>query len=113
VEGIQKEMKEASILGPRTRSVTELGEVFRLCNLYIGGDTGPMHIASMVGTPVVVIYGPTDPIVNEPFGSHENVRKEVGCNPCRNRFCDKLICLREISVDDVFKATKEILRLSG
>ncbi|MEW6377863.1 MAG: glycosyltransferase family 9 protein [Thermodesulfobacteriota bacterium] len=109
VEGIQKEMEEKSILSPRTESLTQLGEVFRRCDLYIGGDTGPMHIASLTGVPVVVIYGPTDPVVNEPFGIHKKVRKEVGCNPCRNRSCKELTCLKEIKVDDVFKAGKEIL----
>jgi ADP-heptose:LPS heptosyltransferase len=109
VEGIQKEMKEPSILGPRTESLTQLGEVYRHCDLYIGGDTGPMHIASLMGVPVVVIYGPTDPIVNEPFGEHKKVRKEVGCNPCRNRSCKELTCLKMITVDDVFKATEEFL----
>jgi len=109
VEGIRKQMKEPSILGPQTESLTKLGEIFRRCNLYIGSDTGPMHIASFMGIPVVVIYGPTDPIVNEPFGRHKKVRKEVGCNPCRKRSCKELTCLKSIHVDDVFKATKEIL----
>jgi lipopolysaccharide heptosyltransferase I len=112
VEGIRREMKEPSLLGPRTESLTQLGEVYRHCDLYIGGDTGPMHIASLMGIPVVVIYGPTDPIVNEPFGKHKKVRKEVGCNPCRNRSCKDLTCLKMISVDDVFKATGEILSIT-
>jgi heptosyltransferase-1 len=113
VEGIRREMKAPSILGPKTKTLTQLGEVFKRCDVYIGGDTGPMHIASLIGIPVVVIYGPTDPIVNEPFGEHKKVRKEVGCNPCRNRSCKALTCLRAITVDDVFIATKEILYLKS
>jgi len=109
VEGVRKEMKEPSLLGPRTESLTQLGEIFRHCDLYIGADTGPMHIASLMGIPVVVLYGPTDPIVNEPFGKHKKVRREVGCNPCRKRSCKELTCLKMITVDDVFKATEEIL----
>jgi lipopolysaccharide heptosyltransferase I len=112
VEGIRREMKESSILGPRTESLTQLAEVFRRCDLYIGGDTGPMHIASLMGTPVVVIYGPTDPIMNEPFGQHKKVRKEVGCNPCRKHSCKDLTCLKTINANDVFKATKEILSIT-
>jgi ADP-heptose:LPS heptosyltransferase len=109
VEGVQKEMEETSILGPKTESLTQLGEVYRRCHLYVGADTGPMHIASFVGISVVVIYGPTDPIVNEPLGQHRKVRKEVGCNPCRNRSCKELTCLKAVTVDDVFEAIKEIL----
>jgi len=109
VEGIQQEMKEPSILGPQTETLTQLGEVFRRGDLYIGGDTGPMHVASLVGTPVVTIYGPTDPVVNEPFGRHRKVRKAVGCNPCRKRSCKDLRCLKAVTVEDVFKAAREML----
>jgi len=112
VESIQKEMKEPSLLGPKTESLTQLGEVYRHCDLYVGGDTGPMHIASLMGLPAVVIYGPTDPIENEPFGNHIKVRKEVGCNPCHDYFCKELVCIKTISADEVFKATKEILCLT-
>jgi lipopolysaccharide heptosyltransferase I len=109
VEDIQRKMKEASILAPETESLTQLGEVYRRCRLYVGGDTGPMHIASFMKIPVIVIYGPTDPIVNEPLGPHRKVRKDVGCNPCRNRSCRELTCLKAVTVDDVFKAVEEVL----
>ncbi len=112
VEGIRKEMKEPSLLGPKTESLTQLGEVYRQCNLYIGGDTGPMHIASLMRIPAVVIYGPTDPIENEPFEKHIKVRKEVGCNPCHEYSCKRLVCTKAISADEVFRATKEILGLT-
>ncbi len=111
VEGIRKEMKELSFLGPKTESLTQLGEVYRHCDLYIGGDTGPMHIASLMGIPAVVIYGPTDPIENEPIGNHIKVRKEVGCNPCHEYSCKELLCIKAILADEVLKATKDILRL--
>lgn len=109
VEGIRSQMKEPSLLAPKTESLTRLGEVYRNCDLYIGGDTGPMHIASLMGIPTVVIYGPTDPVENEPIGSHIKVRKEVGCNPCHEYSCKKLDCIKAISAEEVFKATKEIL----
>lgn len=109
VKAIQSKMSELSFLGPRTHSLTQLGEIYRRCDLYIGGDTGPTHIASLVKVPVVVIFGPTDPVENEPLGFHKKVRKEVGCNPCRNRSCKKMICLKAIEVEDVFNAVKEIL----
>ncbi len=111
VEGIRKEMKKPSLLGPRTESLTQLGEVYRHCDLYIGGDTGPMHVASLMGIPVVVIYGPTDPVENEPAGSHIKVRKEVGCSPCHEYSCKKLSCIKAISADVVFTATQEMLGL--
>jgi ADP-heptose:LPS heptosyltransferase len=68
-----------------------------------------MHIASLMGIPAVVIYGPTDPIENEPFGNHIKVRKEVECNPCHEYSCKELFCIKAVSADEVFKATREIL----
>jgi len=109
VEGIRKAMTRPSILAPPTESLTQLGEVFRRCHLYIGGDTGPTLIASMVGVPVVVLYGPTDPFLYEPLGNHRNVVKEVGCNPCRKRSCEEMACLEKITVEDVFGAAREML----
>jgi len=109
VKEIQKEMIRPSLLGPRTHSLTQLGEVFRRCDLYVGGDTGPMHIASLMGVPVVAIFGPTYPTVNTPLGRHKMIRKEVGCNPCRNRSCEDLRCLKAATVDDVFQAARELL----
>jgi len=111
VEGIRKRMKKPSLLGPKTESLTQLGEVYRHCDLYIGGDTGPMHVASLMGVPAVVIYGPTDPVENEPIGNHIKVRKEVGCNPCHEYSCKKLDCIKAVSADEVFNATKQILAI--
>jgi ADP-heptose:LPS heptosyltransferase len=112
VKGIQKEMEETSVLGPKTESLTQLGEIYRRCDLYVGGDTGPMLIASIMGIPTVVIFGGTDPVLYEPLGHHINVGKEVGCNPCREWSCSDVTCLKAISVDDVLKATREILSVT-
>ena len=109
VEEIRKAMMAPSILAPPTLSLTQLGEVFKRCNLYIGGDTGPTLIASMMGVPVVIIYGPTDPFLYEPVGKHANVMKEVGCNPCRKRSCKEMTCLEEITVENVLEAARNLL----
>jgi lipopolysaccharide heptosyltransferase II len=115
VENIRERMTEPSVAGPATESLMQLAEVFKRCSVYVGGDTGPMYLASLVGTPIVVVYGPTDPVLYEPLGLCRKVMKEVGCNPCypgRKRSCRELNCLKMVTVDDVFKATKEILSLS-
>ena len=46
----------------------ELAAALAACDLLVSGDTGPMHIAWAAGTPVVAIYGPTDPVLNAPWG---------------------------------------------
>jgi heptosyltransferase I len=111
VQEIRRGMKAASLVGPRTESLTQLAALYAKCDLYVGGDTGPMHIASMMGLPVVVIYGPTDPVINEPVGVHIKVRKEMACSPCRNRSCKDLSCLTAVTVEDVFSAAAKILPL--
>ena len=113
VEAIRKKMNQASILGPKTESLTQLAEIFGRCDLYIGGDTGPMHIASLMGTPVVALFGPTYPSVNAPIGPHRMVRKDVGCNPCREQSCEEVTCMRAITADEVFDAARDLLGAMG
>jgi len=47
----------------------DLAAILSSCRLLIGGDTGPMHMAWGVGTPVVALYGPTEPVLNAPYGA--------------------------------------------
>jgi ADP-heptose:LPS heptosyltransferase len=54
-------------LAPDT-TLGELAELLRGARVFVGGDSGPMHLACAVGCPVVALYGPTDPKVNEPWG---------------------------------------------
>ena len=113
VDEVRARMRRDSMVAPETHSLNQLAEIFRRCSVYIGNDTGPMHIASLVKTPVVGIYGPTDPIVNAPYEgtSHIIVRKDLPCSPCRNRGCKDVKCMKAISSQDVFDAAKMLLEL--
>jgi ADP-heptose:LPS heptosyltransferase len=104
-------MKESQYFVCRTETLTQLAEAIRRSDIYIGNDTAPMHLAAFLGTPVIALFGPTDPIENAPYGKRESiiVRKDVGCNPCRNRECRNLICMDAIEVDDVLEAVDRIL----
>lgn len=99
------------MVAPETTSLKQLAEIFRRCSLYIGGDTGPMHIASLVETPVVGIFGPTDPVMNAPYEGtpHIMVRKDVPCSPCRDTGCKHRECMKMVSTQDVFDAAKTLL----
>ncbi|MEE2678781.1 MAG: glycosyltransferase family 9 protein [Myxococcota bacterium] len=57
----------AARLAPRTADVGALGALLACCRLYVGGDTGPLHVASLVGTPVVQLLGATNRIENAPW----------------------------------------------
>jgi lipopolysaccharide heptosyltransferase I len=60
---------------PRARyaaaSITQYIALARRASLFVGGDTGPMHLAAAVGTPIVALHGPTDPVRNGPFGDDD------------------------------------------
>jgi ADP-heptose:LPS heptosyltransferase len=59
----------------------------------------------------VVIYGPTDPVVNAPYRHSRFIvlRKDVSCNPCRIRDCSRVDCMNAISPEEVFNAAAELL----
>jgi lipopolysaccharide heptosyltransferase I len=69
-------------------TLPELGELLRRARLVVAADTGPLHIACALGTPVVGIYGPTDPRRNGPFSAADLVvRRTPLCSPCHKRRC--------------------------
>lgn len=100
----------AARLAPETRSLQELAALLASARLYVGGDTGPMHVASLVGTPVVQILGPTDPVENAPWSEtpSRSVRVPVPCSPCR-RGCEAVTCLRVVPPALVLAAARELL----
>lgn len=73
-------------------------------NLYIGLDTGPTHIASVMGAPTIAIFGPGEYRVWKPYGNSLVVRKDMDCSPCGPSGCDDPKCLKELTVDEVYKA---------
>jgi len=96
------------IIGPTT--LKELTELIRRSRVLICGDTGPMHIASVMNTPTVAIFGPTNPVVNGPYGKgHYVISKQVSCSPCKEFNCESLECLRSISPEEVFQAAEKAL----
>lgn len=78
-------MMEISPVTVETVNLREVAALISACDVYIGNDTGPMHIAAAVGTPVVAMFGSTNHIRSGPYGeAHVVVRSELdlGCNPC-------------------------------
>ena len=97
---------------------TTLEELVALCEisrLFVGGDTGPMHFAAAVGTPIVSIFGPTSSDRNGPFRREDIVvERRLPCRPCYER--DKCPlehwqCIVDITVDHVYEACRKRLSL--
>lgn len=69
-------------------TLLEYAELARRARLVVAADTGPLHLACAVGTPVVGLYGPTDPARNGPFSASDLVvRRAPPCAPCHKRAC--------------------------
>ena len=92
-------------------SITQMAGLLSACKLLVTNDTGTMHVAAAVNTPVVAIFGPTDHVTTPPFGNnHSIVRKEVSCSPCLKRTCPTdHRCMTRISVEDVYKECEKYL----
>ncbi len=90
----------------------ELAAVLERCTLLVTNDTGTMHVATAVGTPVVALFGSTPPLVTGPWGEgHTVVKKSVPCSPCWKRICPTdHRCMELITVDEVEKAVDNHLR---
>ena len=87
-------------------------ELARSARVYVGGDTGPTHLAVAAGAPVVGIFGPTEWWRNgSPNPDDINVgREDIACRiDCHRRKCSNWICM-DISVETVFQAVKSRLR---
>ena len=69
----------------QTENLRHLAALISTCDVYIGNDTGPMHIAAAVDTPIVALFGSTNYIRSGPYGGKHTVLQSginLGCNPC-------------------------------
>lgn len=95
-------------------TIGRLGAVLARCELYVGGDTGPMHLAVAVGTRAVAIFGPSTPEMYGPFDpASRAVYRPVECSPCFlrgtwNSACPDYRCIKNVHPADVLKAIQEV-----
>ena len=90
----------------------QLAALLERCTLLVTNDTGTMHVASAVGTPVVALFGSTSPLTTGPWGrEHVVVRRDVPCSPCWKRICPTdHQCMDLITVDEVEEVADKKLR---
>jgi len=117
----------ASICLVSGASLVELAGLLGRCSLYVGNDSGPMHIAAALGVPTIGIYGSSSPERTSPRGlkgaQHISISASFACSPCRERFFDECPspptpderppCLNEISVEMVADAVDRVLSSQG
>jgi ADP-heptose:LPS heptosyltransferase len=86
-------------------TLMELAALYEKAAFVISTDTGPMHLAAAVGTPVIALFGPTAPWRTGPYGpGHQIVRAQLECSPCFKRRCETMDCMSHISVKQVMDA---------
>ncbi len=93
-------------------SVRELISLIAECDVFVTNDSGPMHIAYAVRTPLVAIFGSTDPALTGPAGACNLVLKaDFDCSPCFERTCrnNDLRCMYAITSEDVYFSVKDML----
>ena len=79
-----------------------LAALIRRARLMLGGDTGPTHLAQALGTPVVMVMGPTDPDRHGPYGAPDHaVFKRLACSFCYKRLDEPKACILEVFPDQV------------
>jgi heptosyltransferase I len=93
-------------------SISELISLTRRARLFIGGDTGPMHMSAALGIPVVGIFGPTNPARNGPFGTRSIVLRSARSTTDHTRHREPEQGLLEITVADVVAAGRKLLQES-
>ena len=96
-------------------TLIQMASLMAECDLVISNDTGPMHVAATVGTPVVALFGSTDPRATSPLGKVRIIRKELPCSPCLKRHCPigSYECMDRIGVEEVYKAALHFLEGRG
>jgi heptosyltransferase-1 len=90
-------------------SISELIALTRRARLFIGGDTGPMHLAAALQVPVAAIFGPTDPARNGPYGTRSIVLRNPASPTTHARRSEPDLGMLEIAADEVVAAAHRLL----
>jgi len=99
-------------------SLGALAEIIRGADLFVAADTGPLHLAALVGTPLLGLFGPKDPAVYGPYGLRADgtpgllpvlTQDDVACRPCRLRRCADPLCMRTLAPERVHAEARRLL----
>jgi len=97
-------------------NLSELFELIGRSALFVGPDSGPMHIAAAAGTPIIALFGPTLPANFAPWRAKAIlIEKQLECRPCKQRRCltEDFRCLRNIRPAEVFEACQKFLQAAA
>jgi len=130
ITGALNEQEEAAALASQSGSarclsiagqttLTELPPLYTLASVMITNDSGPAHFAAATGLPTIVLFGPETPNLYRPLGNARSIYAGLACSPCvsahnhRKTACTDNICMRAITVDQVFNAVVDVLSVAS
>lgn len=115
IDKITSLMSTNPVIAAGKTNLKQLISLLKRTDIMITNDSGPMHIAAAIGTPIVAIFGPTDPVRTGPYGnSHVVIRRnDIDCLPCLKRKCyNNILCMNLITVDEVTEEAIKMLKHS-
>lgn len=110
--GIAESIGNGAIVSAGQLKLREAAALIKRLNVLVTGDTGPMHMAIAVGTPVVALYAVADASKTGPYYDierHRVIQKPRTCDPCVSKKCEYQKCMEAISVDEVYDAVNEVV----
>lgn len=107
---LARKIGSVAVVHPET-TLSQQAALLSLCQLFIGNDTGPMHIAAAVGIATIGLYGPTNPRLQSPFGENAKAvfNAEIPCLGCDRLTCPLMDCMNFLTPEMVFAAARELL----
>ena len=120
VSEIEANTKQRLITAVGETDLMQMAALIERCHIFVGNDSGIMHIAAIVKTPIVAIFGPGRPEKTGPLCAREKIEivsKEYPCSPCRQRFfkeckpsiSNKPPCIEDIEVADVMSGVERLI----
>lgn len=107
-----KELARTDVTLAPDSTIRQMGALLSRCSFAVANDSGPMHIAAAVGTPVLSIHGPTDPNLQGPYGpKHEWIRKDdLECICCNLLVCPRnQECFTELEISSIMEKIKVLI----
>ena len=114
-EEIHRSSQAKPVVTAGATSLNELAALLKRCRVFVGGDSAPLHIAAAAGTPLVTLFGPTDPVRHLPPSPELKLfRVDLPCSPCYSRVCVRLgsgymECMQRISTEQIAEAVLSLL----
>jgi heptosyltransferase-2 len=94
-------------------SLRQLMALIKRSQLFLTNDSGPMHVASALHTPLIALFGSTNEITTGPYNGGVVIHKHVACSPCYRRECPiDFRCMKNITVDEVYREAVRLLSYS-